>query len=152
MNWTYHHDDLGVDDFPHEVNFPAKIYHYWTSDSGTRIGFYGNSKQFAIFTYRKGNLNFEFTAHSLGKPPVELAPGEIAIGPVCSVLIHRGRKRRINGKAEIENRLTLFDNHPFKEILDEIKCFLRIFELPSRVKPVHVEEVIFPNEKNTKNT
>ena len=81
MSWTYHHDPVGVPDYPKEfwnLPFPSKIMDYWTNDDGVRIGFFGDAKGIGVFTYKSDALNVRFDViRAPGQGPEIIPKGDL---------------------------------------------------------------------------
>ena len=123
MTWIQHHSDEGVADCPHVVSFDARIHDYWVNDTGVRIGYVSRRKGIALFTYRKGDLNFEFHASSMG-PKGDGEDINSALGPVCCVVIKRQRLIERENEATWEYISELFKDHQHAQVKTDIESFL----------------------------
>ncbi|NJO55618.1 MAG: hypothetical protein HC834_03810 [Rhodospirillales bacterium] len=149
MTWIHTHDEAGVADHPDDPGFPLHIRDYWTNEAGVRIGFFGYGKGVSEFTYRKGDLNFKFSAIRAPMQEPEIVDrSDRTLGPICSVYLSRDRRYKVDGKRVVDPRDDLFRVQPIEQIKAEITDFLLIYRDPRFPSPIAIEKVEFPLEQH----
>ena len=129
MEWSYHHDDEGIHDYPEILPFDTRMFDYWTSGD-IRIGYYGRGKRMTLFTYKDKSVVVRFSIVR-GFGDGTMIPGQEYSGPVCSLYINDDLREKMPKATIVEIHNTISD-------------FLKIYRNPRYPEEPLIESVETP--------